>query len=209
MLILSLFHFTTLIDSKFSERKNKIASLFQNIIAKLAKNKATNTETAQDAQIKREFEAQYESFLKLSQNPELENQMIKNGSIETHIVKGDFGYIVSTAFDAKEQLNCFYSHSYEGFTTMDVDGVEQNVYVNIKEDAFDRYCFGPRDDFFTPEEYIFNGFMRTAKGEFKSICCYHDKNINGKVDPRTVKKLYTNILTEYKTICVNSASQTK
>lgn len=108
----------------------------------------------------------------------MENKTITGeGKTTTHIVKGDFGYIISTINDTSDKIAGFHSHTYEGFADTCVDGVVQKVYANIRYEGFAGYTYGARGDLYSPEEHIYQGFIRTANGEFKAVSCYKDKNL--------------------------------
>lgn len=212
------------IEHKKEERQKKINSFFERISASREKRKAKleairkakeekAAKLAEEKRKKQEYQdscnEKYQKFLELSKNPEVKDQIItdENGQ-ETHIVQGEFGYIVSTSHvSIAYRHKCTGSHSYEGFASMiDDKGVKQTVYVNIKKESFDPYDYGPHGDYYSPKHDTYKGFIRNAKGSFVKVnCTIASKSIRdfyssnyGDVSSANVTELYSSIEESYK-----------
>ena len=89
--------------------------------------------------------------------------------------------------------HCTQARSYEGFSPITVDGVEQMVYVFILEECYEGYDYGPHDDFHSPEKIIYSGFMRNLKGKFEEIYVDTSKNHDAILPKNTTKEDIINL----------------
>ena len=195
-------------DHAKAERKKKVDSFFAKVRNRIEKRKAKReairkakeekaAELAQEKQKKQEYQdacnKKYQAYLKMNENPNLDGQKtIDESGNATHIVQSDAGYIVSTSYNPKNfPQHCLNIHSFEGFSTTLVNGVEQKVYVSLKMEYYEGYECGLHYEQYSDEARYYTGFMRNIKGEFEEISVYDTET------PKEHIELYRNIATSY------------
>ena len=185
------------INATREKRKAKLDARKQQKAEKLEKK-------AEEERKRAEFEdacnEKYQTYLEMSNNPDLNNKIIKgeNGEL-THVVQREYGYVLSTRhrlIDARAYHD--ESHTLEGFARMRVNGVKQIVYVNITKTTY-THASGPDSDKYY--EYGYCGCIRTPSGAFKRVRCTADEDnyaINqGDVSFKAVLAVFSDIEKSY------------
>lgn len=132
---------------------------------------------------------------------------LENGATE-HIVDGDVSPIIYTQRPLSQgYMPVHEDRQFEGFTTIKIDGIEQQVYVKIHFSHTETpENYGPHGDWGGQSKYSYNGFMRTPEGRFLKIDYYSSARIGGRiydyaakdsVKTEVIQEVYDSISSQY------------